>query len=289
MDPQTTAATEEAKEEDYATEIHEQERKAQEAISALPEEEKQRLQPVLDLQKQRDSLYLAYLDELRALENKYDSLYAPLYVQRSQHTKQIAGFWLKALRSNPMTSTFLYEQDDPLLQHLVDIRCFEDHKSENFKLEFEFTPNEFMENTILTKDFTVNGDEPIKTVGTEIHWKNDKNLTQKIKKTKKKGKKGKVNNVTKVVDNPSFFMFFKSHDGDEEIDEEESDEEGFMNDPLGEDYELGMEIRDEIIPNAALFYLNVRHEEDKSDDEEGHAHAAKIDASGADKPECKQQ
>lgn len=284
MDPQQTTEQEET----YAAELRKQEADAEKALEALPEEEKNKIQPILELQKQRDVIYLAYLEELRALENKYESQYQPLYQQRAEHIKHVPEFWLKVLKDNPMTSTFVYEQDEPLLKHLIDVRAIEDPVKENFKLEFEFTPNEFMENTVLSKELIVDDGDIEKTIGTEIQWKNNKNLTQQIKKTKKKGKKGKVNNVTKVVDCPSFFSFFKTRDGDEEIEDEGSDEEAMFNDPLGEDYELANEIRDEIVPNAALFYLNVRQHDEPSD-EEGESKGVKIDASGAEKPECKQQ
>lgn len=93
------------------------------------------------------------MEELRALENKYETLYTPMYSQRSELVKQVPGFWLKVLKDNRMTATFIYEQDEPLLKSLLDIKCIEDPNSEKFKLEFEFAPNDFMENRILTKEF----------------------------------------------------------------------------------------------------------------------------------------
>lgn len=215
-----------------------------------------------------------------------------MYTQRSEFAKQIPGFWLKVLKDNRMTATFIYEQDETLLKHLIDIRCIEDPNTEKFKLEFEFTPNEFMENKILTKEFEVEGDEVEKGIGTEINWKNSQNLTQKIKKVKKKGKKGKVNNVTKVVDAPSFFRFFKTtsiDDDPEEMEEEDEEEEDFMGSPVEEDFELGNEIRDEIVPNAALYYLNVRHDEESDSDAEKGPKGVKIDGAGGEKADCKQQ
>lgn len=59
----------------------------------------------------------------------------------------------------------------------------------SFILEFHFSPNDYFENSMLTKEylmkcmpdnempFTFDGPEIYKTVGCEIQWKDGKNLT----------------------------------------------------------------------------------------------------------------
>lgn len=66
----------------------------------------------------------------------------------------------------------------------------------SFTLEFVFSPNEYFENTVLTKayimkcepdidtPFTFDGPEIYKSTGCEIHWKEGKNLTQQLVKQK---------------------------------------------------------------------------------------------------------
>jgi len=87
-----------------------------------------------------------------------------------------------------------------------------DENSANFELIFHFTPNEFIENEILTKKFFFTehvDDEPEKTESTEIKWKQGKNLTKKtVKKTQKNKKSGAKRVVTKEVDDDSFFSSF---------------------------------------------------------------------------------
>jgi len=54
-------------------------------------------------------------------------------------------------------------------------------------------------------------DFPYKTVGTEINWKEGKNITKKtIQKKQKNKKSGASRTVNKTVDAESFFNFFRS-------------------------------------------------------------------------------
>lgn len=271
-----------------------QEKKADEELSKLPEEEKVFVQPVLELQKQRNTLFLAFLGELRALEHKYDQQYTPLYEQRSQVIKNAPEFWLKVLKNNPLTSTMVFDQDEQLLKHLIDIKYFGEPNNDNFKLEFHFSENAFIENTILTKKYVVGGDDEVKSgEGTEIKWKGA-NLTQKVKKTKKRGKNKKAG--IKVEEIPSFFSFFKSVSADDEAEAEEDSEDEGMGDMMEEDFEVACEIRDEIIPNAIYYFMGIRDEDDHmdlddDDDEhhEGKGKGKKVDGSGNEKADCKTQ
>ena len=270
-------------------ELRAQEKKATEELSKLPEAERVQLQPTLDLQKQRNDLFLTFLGELRALEFKYDQQYAPLYDQRAEIVKTSPEFWLKVLKNNPMISTMIFEQDEELLKSLINIRHISEPTSDNFTLEFYFAPNTFIENEVLSKKYFMGADDEVeKGEGTEIKWKGA-NLTQKVKKTKKRGKNKKVG--IKVEEIPSFFSFFKSVSEEDEPDED-SEDEG-MGNLLEDDYELACELRDEIIPNAVYYYLGVKDEEDDDDEDEEEGGAKpkskKVDGSGAEKADCKPQ
>jgi hypothetical protein len=64
---------------------------------------------------------------------------------------------------------------------------------------------------------------------------------------------------------------------------------------LEEDYDIASELREDLIPQALYFYLGIemdgQSDSDSSDDEETKKATApnsvKLDASGPDKPECK--
>ena len=290
-----------------------QENAAAEAIEKLAGPAKDCSIALLDLQRQRDDLFHSYLAEIRALELRYQGLYGPLYTQRKatlvQHN-QLEGFWLKAMKGNMMVKGYIFEKDEELLKHLVDIRCVEEPQNDDFTLEFEFSENPHISDTVLSKRFVHDVDTDLeKAVGCEIHWKGENFTEKKIKK--KKSKKGKTQMIVKTVPNPSFFSFFVTRTADEEDDEEEmDDEEEFHMNMMEDDEDLGVEIRDEIIPNALLFFLGVRQtddmegievDDDDSDDDEEHPSKPQrkkskgdkdkktVDASGKGKEECKNQ
>lgn len=270
-------------------ELKAQHKKAEEELSKLPQHEKQKIQPILELQMQRNVLYNQFLVELRALEYKYDQNYSPLYSQRAELLKTFSGFWLNAMKNNPLISSMVFEQDYELLKHITDIRLITEENSSNFTIEFHFRENQFIHNQVLSKKYILTDDDTVKAgEGTEIKWKGA-NLTQKVKKTKKRGKGKKVG--TKVEEVPSFFLFFKSVSED---DEDEDEEEDGFGDSLEDDFEIGREFRDELIPNGILYYLNVVDdlEDDDSEDREGESDkpkSKKVDGSGTEKADCKPQ
>lgn len=269
-------------------ELKAQHKKAEEELSKLPAHEKQKIQPILELQLQRNVLYNQFLVELRALEYKYDQNYSPLYDQRAELLKTFSGFWLNAMKNNPLISSMIFDQDYELLKHITDIRLVTEENSSNFTIEFHFRENQFIHNQVLSKKYILTDDDTVKCgEGTEIKWKGA-NLTQKVKKTKKRGKGKKVG--TKVEEVPSFFLFFKSVSEDDDLDEDE-EEDGF-GDSLEDDFEIGREFRDELIPNGILYYLNVVDDLDDEDSEEGDTakpKSKKVDGSGTEKADCKPQ
>lgn len=313
--PEATAASSALAEEQKAErDLIVQEKAAAKEIEKLTGPTKDCAIAMLGLQKQRDQLFHEYLAEIRALELRYHDKYQPLYEQRKEvltSHAQLEGFWLKTMHGNMMVKGYIFEKDEELLRYLVDIRCIEQPTNDDFSLEFVFAENPYISDTVLTKKFIHDVDtDLIKAEGCEIHWKGENFTEKKIKK--KKSKKGKTQTIVKTVPNPSFFTFFVTKtEGDHESEEDEGDEEGdFHMSMLEDDEDLGVEIRDEIIPNALLFYLGVRQSEDdlegmeieeEDSDEEGEEHKPQrkkskgdkekktVDAAGKGKDECKNQ
>jgi nucleosome assembly protein 1-like 1 len=313
--PEATAASSAPAEEQKAErDLIVQEKAAAKEIEKLTGPTKDCAIAILGLQKQRDQLFHEYLAEIRALELRYHDKYQPLYEQRKEvltSHAQLEGFWLKTMHGNMMVKGYIFEKDEELLRYLVDIRCIEQPTNDDFSLEFVFAENPYISDTVLTKKFIHDVDtDLIKAEGCEIHWKGENFTEKKIKK--KKSKKGKTQTIVKTVPNPSFFTFFVTKtEGDHESEEDEGDEEGdFHMSMLEDDEDLGVEIRDEVIPNALLFYLGVRQSEDdlegmeieeEDSDEEGEEHKPQrkkskgdkekktVDAAGKGKDECKNQ
>ncbi|KAI8087789.1 uncharacterized protein B0P05DRAFT_585003 [Gilbertella persicaria] len=326
-------------------------------IESLPTSVKRRINGLKFLQSKHSELENKFQEEVLALEKKYLELYRPLYEQRAQvirgdyeptdeevalgekideeeeeeevsekkeqpteaedkDVKGIPEFWLTLLKNHPQIVETITEEDEGALKHLVDVRMSY-MEQPGFKLEFEFSENDYFTNKVLTKtyfyqDHAYGGDFVYDHAeGCTVDWKEGKDLTVTVE-TKKQRHKGtnKTRVVKRTVPSNSFFYFFSPPtipDEEEEIDEEEA--EG-LDAKLEADYEMGEEFKDKIIPHAvdyftgkALQYEDYDDEdyddfyededEDDEDDEEDDEDAddaddAAVSSKGENAPECKQ-
>lgn len=128
----------------------------------------------------------------------------------------------------------LQEHDEEVLKHLIDVRMTMQNEGDKrgFTIEFEFTPNEYFTNTILTKSYELRtgldeteplayeGPEIVKSKGCDIQWNKGKNVTMKmVKKRQKHKNRGTIRVVTKEVQTDSFFNFFTPPTGTMEMHE----------------------------------------------------------------------
>jgi nucleosome assembly protein 1-like 1 len=285
-------------------------------IESLPTSVKRRLNGLKYLQSKHADLENKFQEEVLALEKKYLTLYQPLYDQRAQiitgsyeptdeevalgekvdeeeeeetvdeeeeekedkteqDDKGIPEFWLTLLKNHPQIVETIAEEDEDCLKHLVDVRMSY-MEQPGFKLDFEFSENDYFTNKILSKtyyyqDHAYGGDFVYDHAeGCEISWKEGKDLTVTVE-TKKQRHKGtnKTRVVKRTVPSNSFFYFFNPPaipDAEEEIDEEEA--EG-LDAKLEADYEMGEEFKDKIIPHAVDYFTGKALQyEDYDDDEE---------------------
>jgi nucleosome assembly protein 1-like 1 len=99
-----------------------------------------------------------------------------------------------------------------------------------------------------------------KCQGTEIEWNEGCDVTVKKTKKKQKNKKtGQNRTVTKTVKQDSFFNFFKTISAEQAKEQEgnEEDEEEDIGNQMDEDFDQGQKIKDEVIPLALEFYMDV--------------------------------
>eukprot|EP00826_Nyctotherus_ovalis_P065575 TRINITY_DN9641_c0_g1_i17.p2 TRINITY_DN9641_c0_g1~~TRINITY_DN9641_c0_g1_i17.p2 ORF type:complete len:317 (+),score=135.97 TRINITY_DN9641_c0_g1_i17:140-1090(+) len=196
---------------------------------------------------------------------------ADIDIEELKKSKGVPGFWKTALRNSEALIKFITDEDAKVLDHLTDIRK-ENLEGKNYRLVFKFAPNEFFTNEELVKTIIVPEGETFcqETQGTEIEWKEGKNVTKKTIKKKQKNKKTKATReVTKTVDIDSFFNYFKSRkappkDQDEMEDMDEDDEAMKEINAFEDDTHITEEIEDEIIPNAIYYYFGIM--EDSSDE-----------------------
>ena len=105
---------------------------------------------------------------------------------------------------------------------------------------------------------------------------NNPTIIKKTKKIKNK-KKGDTKTVTKYEETESFFNFFKDYDindkSKKEDEDDDEDEEGEMKieEIIEEEHDLGLFIKEELIPYAVEYYLDVVGDEEMmgEEDDEG--------------------
>ncbi|CAJ0584836.1 unnamed protein product, partial [Mesorhabditis spiculigera] len=190
--------------------------------------------------------------------------------------KGIPNFWLHVLESCDSTSEMIHEHDKEVLKYLIDITTtVHGAPEEGFTLFFHFAQNPYFSNSVLTKryymqnkpdpeaPFEYDGPSVVRSVGENIEWNDQMDITKKvIKKKQKKGPNaGKF--LTKTVKNDSFFNFFDppapcSPDTHNEDDEDDLESHDLMR----ADYEIGQIMRDVLVPRAVLFYTGEQTDDD---------------------------
>lgn len=145
---------------------------------------------------------------------KDDPKYEPLPKDTPPSATAIPQFWLTALRNHIGLSELITDRDENALEHLIDIRyeylddsADSEHEGKpGFKLIFTFSPNEFFDNEVLTKTYIYQQEVGYtgdfiydRAIGTEIKWKEDKDLTKEfeIKKQRNKSELCSFVNITK--------------------------------------------------------------------------------------------
>ena len=98
----------------------------------------------------------------------------------------VPGFWMRAMLNHGGISRLIQEKDRPILLHLLEIDCILHDPGYGYDLIFTFEKNDYFKNDKLKKSFVMSKNQNMieKCEGTEIDWKDGKNVTQK--KIKKK-------------------------------------------------------------------------------------------------------
>lgn len=200
-------------------------------------------------------------------------------VENLADQKGIPGFWLTAMKNNRILGVQIEKKDEKLLKHLIDIEHIAIENSNDFMLKFYFTPNDYIQNTVITKRYIMHssnandeGRKNIKKIEcTPIKWRNGMNLLEPPKQEKGKGKKKKSKKEI-AQEEETFFKFFTAKEaikGDPDKDDLDEEDENKL-DLLEEDFDNAMEFIDELVPLALEYYLNIIEEDIiEEDDGEG--------------------
>eukprot|EP00658_Telonema_sp_P-2_P000536 TRINITY_DN10200_c0_g1_i2.p1 TRINITY_DN10200_c0_g1~~TRINITY_DN10200_c0_g1_i2.p1 ORF type:complete len:343 (+),score=106.65 TRINITY_DN10200_c0_g1_i2:204-1232(+) len=257
-------------------------------VAALPEDQQQRLAAMRSLEAQVVALETQMMQEKREIELKYHALMDPFAADRrkilvddapEEGKLSIPGFWGRAIQNSRSISKALIhsEKDSIALSYLSDVRCvLLTDAPGGFRLEFEFLPNPFFTNSVLTKSYQycesncsheaeeVDGDL---TEGCSIDWQVGKNLTVKVKKKKRSGR-GNMAPITKTEPCETFFNFFNPPTLDDDMFEDLDDDEiEQLEDRMQEDMEMGELFRYTVIPHAVKYFVGDNSSDEESDSE----------------------
>eukprot|EP01069_Polyplicarium_translucidae_P002827 Polyplicarium_translucidae@DN2145_c0_g1_i3.p1 len=244
------------------------------------------LSALKELQKLHFEIEEEYQKEWNALKLKYLLQFRPLYTQRKdalnagEHmtkapmgTRNIPGFWLKAMQHHRMVNEMIELHDEPMLYYLDDIRFewLDEQVQTSFKLIFDFVENPYFEDTQLTKTYQMEKEESgecvlTSTQGTEIQWHTGKDVTKKkVTKKQRHRRTHQTRIVEEMVENDSFFNLFKSNDIPSE-EQLSSMEERVVDDlelVVEAEFEIGCVLRDKVIPRAVGWYLGEERDTDQ--------------------------
>lgn len=182
----------------------------------------------------------------------------------SADEKGLPGFWLGALKNHPALAEMVCQGDEQALNALEDIRAGFLENGPGFRLEFFFAENPYFSNRVLTKEYYLasptcpTGEDYVydHAVGTDIDWKEGKNLCFKTVTKTQRQKNGKGTRIVKREEpQESFFHFFSPpsmpSDDEDSADEEDIEE---LEQELEADYEMGDLIKSELVPNAIHWF-----------------------------------
>nr|KYP55530.1 Protein SET [Cajanus cajan] len=124
------------------------------------------------------------------IAQKYNEKRKPVYDMRNEITKLIPYFWLTAFMSHPVLYDILNYEDRKMFKYMHSLEV-EDNKDVNsdYKINFNFNPNPYFENTKLTKAFTILEDGTKKITASPIKWKEGKGIRSGVDHDKKRNKR----------------------------------------------------------------------------------------------------
>jgi nucleosome assembly protein 1-like 1 len=220
---------------------------------------------------------------------KDDDEYTPVSKDTPPSAAAIPEFWLTALRNHIGLSDLITDRDADALKALLDVRLAyldaadtepELRGKPGFKIIFLFGPNDYFENQVLEKTYLYqeevgySGDFVYdRAIGTEIKWKEDKDLTKEFEIKKQRNKTtNRTRLVRKAKPTESFFNFFSPPQppSDEAIESGDIDEDELeeIEAKLEVDYQIGEDFKEKIIPHAIDYFTGRAKEHEMLEDDD---------------------
>merc|ERR1711865_1170953 len=180
-----------------------------------------------------------------------------------------------------------------VLEYLKDITTAPldiNEMDKGFKIGFHFAKNPYFDAAVLEKEYHTEEDSPYtqeltvtQIKATEIEWNDGKDITvEKVAKKVKGGgaKKAKQKKEKEEPRESIFRHFFRTLKPDMPVPDdvnlddvggmcdEDDDDEGIMEMLMDNDHEVGMALRDQIIPFAVRWFTGEAAPDDDDDDSE---------------------
>lgn len=105
----------------------------------------------------------------KRMEEIKDARYDKINIVEKEILKPIdgdglPGFWLSVMKQDPMVGTQIEKKDEEILKYLFDIEFIRQEDSHDFILKFHFHPNDYMQNTVITKRYICEDNDKIKQI-----------------------------------------------------------------------------------------------------------------------------
>ena len=243
--------------------------KFKEQIKKLDQSNIEQIQKIKEIENESMKLNEEYEKEIVIIKEKYIKKNEEIINKRKEEieklkeiNKENVNYWSKVLVNSKLTNEPICPQDYDVLKSLTNIKIeYLDKEFDNFKLIFEFDKNEYFTNKTIEKEYHFSKDKLIsKIVSTEIKWKKDKNYAQnKVKKCFKNKKTKETKEIEICSPNPSFFNFFCNVviPDKKQLSSLSFKDEKELSDFLDKEYEIAMELKNEIIPHASEYYIGL--------------------------------
>uniref|UniRef100_A0A1B6F784 Uncharacterized protein n=1 Tax=Cuerna arida TaxID=1464854 RepID=A0A1B6F784_9HEMI len=144
-------------------------------------------------------------NEKQATLIKHDHLKRPFFQERSKCIKKIPNFWATVFTYHTQISSLVSEEVEDCLKYLTNFEVEEGESARtNFKINFFFKENPFIENEQLTKEVSFKDNMECTTNSTQIVWK---------KKIPLKGRKATIPPGQKrKFEEKNFFEWFEDNE-----------------------------------------------------------------------------
>jgi len=171
------------------------------------------------------------------------------------------GYWLNALKNHKKLKYYITKNDENILKHLIKIE-YKTFNSDDFCLNFHFSPNEYLETSIIIMAFKFDSEGYCKLAECNtIKWK-----------TGKQNKNESIRDSTESKDNKyqegTFFNFFKTVKlGSKDVNfKGTQDDVAFFE--IEDHLEIAYNIVDDILAYHFEFYTGIFKKRPDDSDEE---------------------